>query len=318
MIRIGRILCPVDFSEFSRRALERGALLARWYEAVLVVLHAAPLVPLNFPVAPGVSRAILAPFDVEVLTHELRAFTAEAAARWPRLQLIVRPGAAAGVILDLARGLRADLLVLGTHGRSGFRRLVLGSVAEKVVDRAPCPVLTVPGAAEDRPDTPLFRRVLCGVDFSEASRRAVEYAISLAEEANGCLTLLHSIHWAEDDRHPTHPTFGVKLYRQSLLNDARARLTELLPEDAKAWCQVDARAVGGEPAPELLRVAASERTDLIVLGADRPRLIDRMVFGSMAPLVTRQAPCPVLTVAAGCTSVRGEARNQTAHFAGRS
>ena len=144
MIRIRRIVCPVDFSEFSRRALERAAVLARWYEAELVALHAAPLVLVSFPLAPGVSQATLELFDVEAMAGELRAFTAEVAATSPLLQVMVRPGAAAPVILDLARGLGADPPALGTHGRSGFRKLVLGSVAENVVRKAPCPVLTVP------------------------------------------------------------------------------------------------------------------------------------------------------------------------------
>ena len=238
------------------------------------------------------------------MAGELRAFTAEVAATGPRLQLIVRPGAAAPVILDLARGLGADLLVLGTHGRSGLQRLVLGSVAEKVVRRAPCPVLTVPCAVEGHPDKPVFEHVLCGVDFLETSQRAVEYALSLAEEANGRLTLLHTIEWVPDERHPTHATFGLNLYRQAVLTEARARLAELVPAEARDWCQVDMRVACGEPSVEILRAAAAERADLVVLGAGHPGPIDRMLFGSTAPQVLRQAPCPVLTVGSGCETRR--------------
>jgi nucleotide-binding universal stress UspA family protein len=306
----------VDFSDGSRRALARAAVLARWYEAELVALHVAPLVPALFPLAPGVSHASLEPFDVEAMARELRTFTADVAASRPGLRLIVRSGAAAPVILDVAHEIEADLLVVGTHGLSGFRKLVLGSVAEKVVDKAPCPVLTVPCAAEGSPDPPVFRHVLCGVDFSEASRLAVEYAISLAAEANGRLTLMHSIEWPTDDRHPTPATFGVKLYRQSLLTEARARLAELVPTEARAWCQVGTRAACGEPAPEILRAAAAEGADLIVVGADRPRAVDRMIFGSVAPLVIRQAACPVLTVGSRCAGARHEALHQTADLAG--
>jgi nucleotide-binding universal stress UspA family protein len=301
----------VDFSEFSRRALERAAVLARWYEAELVALHAAPLVPFNFPLAPGVSQATLEPFDLETMASELRAFTAEVAATCPRLQLIVRPGAAAPVILDLARGLGADLLVLGTHGRSGLQRLVLGSVAEKVVRQAPCPVLTVPCAVEGHPDKPVFEHVLCGVDFLETSQRAVEYALSLAEEANGRLTLLHTIEWVPDERHPTHATFGLNLYRQAVLTEARARLAELVPAEARDWCQVDMRVACGEPSVEILRAAAAERADLVVLGAGHPGALDRMLFGSTAPQVLRQAPCPVLTVRGGGEATRHEGLDRT-------
>ena len=226
------------------------------------------------------SQATLEPFDVEAMAGELRAFTAEVAATCPRLQVMVRPGAAAPVILDLARGLGADLLVLGTHGRSGFRKLVLGSVAEKVVRKAPCPVLTVPCAVEGHPDKPVFEHVLCGVDFLETSQRAVEYAVSLAEEANGRLTLLHTIEWVPDERRPTHTTFGLNLYRQAVLTEARARLAELVPAEARDWCQIDMRVACGEPSVEILRAAAAERADLVVLGAGHQGPIDRMLFGA--------------------------------------
>ena len=103
MVRIARILCPVDFSESSRRALERAAVLAGWYEAELVALHVAPLPPALLSLAPGVSHATLEPFDVEAMAGELQSFTAQVAARRPGLQLIVRSGTAAPVILDLAR-----------------------------------------------------------------------------------------------------------------------------------------------------------------------------------------------------------------------
>jgi len=289
----------VDFSESSRRALERAAVLAGWYEAELVALHVAPL-----------------PFDVDSMTRDLQSFTAKVVAKRRGLQLIVRSGAAALVILDVAREMEADLLILGTHGRSGVRKLVLGSVAEKVVDEAPCPVLTVPSAAERSPDPPLFRHVLCGVDFSEASRRAVELAIFLAEEAGGRLTLMHSIEWSTDDRHPVPATFGVNLYRQSLLTDTRARLAELVPAETREWCQVDLRAACGDPAAEILRAAEAEGADLIVVGADRPGPIDRMIFGSVAPLVIRQVACPVLTVGSRCPGARHEAVPRPAHFAG--
>ena len=311
MIRMSRIVCPVDFSESSRRALERAAVLAGWYEAELVALHVAPLPPAMFPLAPGVSQAALEPFDVEAMTRELRTFTAEVAARRPRLKLIVRAGAAAPVIPDVARELAADLLVLGTHGRSGFQRLMLGSVAEKVVRRASCPVLTVPCAPAGHADAPVFKHVLCGVDFLETSARAVEYALSLAEEANGRLTLLHTLEWVPDEPSSAHPTFGTNLYRQAIGTEARARLAELVPAEARDWCQIDTRVTRGEPSVEILRVAAAERPDLVVLGAGRPGALDRMLLGSTTQQVVRQASCPVLIVRGGDEATLHESLDQT-------
>ena len=311
MIRIRRIVCPVDFSEFSRRALERAAVLARWYEAELVALYAAPLVPVSFPLAPGVSQATLEPFDVEAMAGELRAFTAEVSATCPRLQVMVRPGAAAPVILDLARraGGRSagprDPRPLGIpKARARLRR------GERRAQGA-LPVLTVPCAVEGHPDKPVFEHVLCGVDFLETSQRAVEYAVSLAEEANGRLTLLHTIEWVPDERRPTHTTFGLNLYRQAVLTEARARLAELVPAGARDWCQIDMRVACGEPSVEILRAAAAERADLVVLGAGHQGPIDRMLFGATTPQVLRQASCPVLTVGSDCERTEHDGLDQT-------
>jgi nucleotide-binding universal stress UspA family protein len=173
---------------------------------------------------------------------------------------------------------------------------MLGSVAKKVVRGAPCPVLTVPGASERHGDEAVFKHVLCGVDFLETSARAVAYALSLAEEANGRLTLLHTLEWVPDEQPSAHPTFGMNLYRQAVCAEARARLAELVPAEARDWCQIDMRVACGEPSVEILRAAAAERTDLVVLGAGRPGPIDRMLFGSTTQQVLRHASCPVLTI----------------------
>jgi nucleotide-binding universal stress UspA family protein len=153
------------------------------------------------------------------------------------------------------------------------------------------------------------------VDFLETSQRAVEYALSLAEEANGRLTLLHTIEWVPDEGRPTHATFGLNLYRQAVLTEARARLAELVPAEARDWCQIDMRVACGEPSAEILRAAAAERADLVVLGAGHPGPIDRMLFGSTTPQVLRQASCPVLTVGSSCAVARHEGLAQTAHSA---
>lgn len=296
MIRVRQILCPVDFSPFSRRALDHAAVLARWYEAQLTVLHVSPLVPTMFGLEPALSAATLAPFDRETLGRELLAFVGETVKATPAPQLVVRSGPAAATILEYAAENNVDLVVLGTHGRTGFERFMLGSVTEKVVRKAPCPVLTVPRRAADGPERPLFARILCGVDFSEASGRAAEYALALAQEARGRLTLLHVVEWLPDESFAKYPQFDLDHYRRSLLSDARMRLEELVPEEARNWCAPDARVACGKPYQELLRVAGDDAADLIVLGVHGRGPIDRMFFGSTTQQVVRQAECPVLTI----------------------
>ena len=123
------------------------------------------------------------------------------------IEAVVREGNTAGEILEQADSMKADLLVIGTHGRSGFERLVLGSVAEKVLRKASCPVLIVPKRLPDAvPARPvLYKRILCPVDFSDSSLHALKYAMSMAQEADGQLTVLHVV--AHEFR--TTPTSGT-------------------------------------------------------------------------------------------------------------
>ena len=121
--------------------------------------------------------------------------------------------AVSDVIVANARKWRADLIVMGTHGRSGFERWVLGSVTEKVLRKAPCPVLTVPPpAGELHPDgSVLFRRIVCPVDFSGASLAALAYAVKLAEESRAEITVLHVLEWLVEDE-PSARIAGVSLF----------------------------------------------------------------------------------------------------------
>ena len=296
MIQIRRILCPVDFSEFSRRALDHAAALSRWYEAALTVVHVSPLTPTVFGLEPAPSEAMLAPFDREAVGRELRTFVGETAESRPEPQLRVLAGPTVGTILSLASETATDLIVLGTHGRTGFERFMLGSVTEKIVRKASCPVLTVPRRAEGAPEKALFGRILCGVDFSDASRRAADYALSLAQEAKAHVTLLHVVEWLPDESFSKYPQFDLDHYRRTLLTDARAKLDELVPEDARNWCEPDTRLLCGKPYEEILRIAAEERSDLIVLGVHGRGPVDRMLFGSTPQAIVRQATCPVLTI----------------------
>jgi nucleotide-binding universal stress UspA family protein len=296
VIQIRRILCPVDFSEFSRRALEYAAALSRLYEAELTVLHVGPLGPTVSGRERTPSQTALAPLDGEPLAEELRSLFGETADHRPTPELRVLSGPVVGTILDVAGEVNADLIVLGTHGRTGFERFVLGSVTEKIVRKAPCPVLTVSRRAADAPAHALFARVLCGADFSAASGHAVDYALSLAEAARGRVTLLHVVEQLPNGSLSKYPEFDLERYRCSLMKDARAKLEGLVPKHTLDSCDPDTRVACGKPYQEILRTAREERSDLIVLGVHGHGPIDRMLFGSTTQAVVRQAACPVLSV----------------------
>jgi nucleotide-binding universal stress UspA family protein len=199
--------------------------------------------------------------------------------------------------------MRADLLVLGTHGRSGFERLLLGSVTEKVLRRATCPVLTVPSAAvEAVPATPaLFKRILCAVDFSDCSLHGLQYALSLAQEADACLTVMHVIELPPDVPREVHETgfAGPRSLQQYIAlaeADSRVRLKNAIPDSVRAYCTVDTVLTTGKPYVEILRVAEEQHADLLVIGIHGRSAMDRLLFGSTAQHLVRQAMCPVLTL----------------------
>lgn len=302
MIEIRRILCPVDFSEYSRLALDHAVALARWYDASVVALHVMTPVPV-LATAPYVGPEALQPFalsdiDRGRIWQELRAMTVDEGAPGVRIEPAVEDGVnVAAEVLVQARRFDCDLIVLGTHGRSGLKRLVLGSVAERVLREAACPVMTVPPAVPDAvPALPgLFRRILCPVDFSESSRAALEYALSIAQEADADLMVAHVLELLPD---LTDPPFALGVNMSELAEDRRARLRAMVPEDARTYCRITENVTVGKAWWEILRIASEGRSDLIVLGVQGHGLLDAAVFGSTTQHVIRRAACPVLTVRA--------------------
>ena len=151
MIEIQRILCPVDFSECSRRAVDHAMAIARWYDASVTALHVYPLPPVAAaPTGPIIMEPMLLTVAgrAQLLADARRLLEVE---RAPGIQTeaVIREGSVAAEILLQADSMQADLLVMGTHGRSGVDRWLMGSVTERVLRKSRCPVLTVPSGLPD-------------------------------------------------------------------------------------------------------------------------------------------------------------------------
>jgi nucleotide-binding universal stress UspA family protein len=300
MIEIRQILCPVDFSDHSRRALDHAIAIARWYEAKVTALHVFSPAPVAaFGPGPVVFEPIvLTAVDRDQLLADTKAFAEAEGAPGVTIDVAVREGTTAGEILEQAASMNADLLVIGTHGRSGVERLVLGSVAEKVLRKASCPVMTVPKGLPDAvPAGPvLYRRILCPVDFSESSLRALKYAISLAQEADGQLTVLHVV------AHEFEYTPGIEYAGITVgdflkeREDALQRQLQEVVAGAPEFCRAESLMTHGKPWREVLRVAEEKRSDLIVMGVQGRGAADLLFFGSTTQHVVREASCPVLTL----------------------
>lgn len=310
MITLGNILCPVDFSAFSRHALQHGAQLARWFNATLTVLYVYPPpaapppvlfggLPGPLPIEPYPALTV-SPEQThdEVLAAAVK-FVATVDTTGVQLQVHAREGGAVRTILDEAKTLPADLIVLGTHGHSGFDRWMLGSVTEKILRKASCPVLTVPRpVGEPTVDViTMLKRILCPIDFSDSSMKALEYALALAKEADAELLLMHVLEALADVAHwqqPIDPAI-VEYLRLSEQN-ALTRMRAVLPPDARTWCTPKELLMTGKPYEEILRVARDHDVHLIVMGVYGRNPIDLMFFGSTTNHVVRAATCPVLTL----------------------
>jgi len=296
MITFPRMLCPVDFSEPSRAALELALTLARSYRSEVHVPHVVFMALPPLPRPPETPGTLTEEQQDEAQRH-LRAFVDACDPG----SVVVRPsiliGSPVGEIVRQARALPADLIVMGTHGRSGFEHLLMGSITERVLRKAPCPVLTIrPDGRARTHAAPPFARILCAVDFSPASLNAFEHGASLARESGARLTLVHAQDWPFDVR--ASDVFGgdASRYQRQLHERATRELAAVVPDDVRRSCEIVERVAIGRPHEVILTAARETAADLIVIGAHARSGLDLHVLGSTADHVVREATCPVLTV----------------------
>ena len=287
------IVCPVDYSDCSRRSLHYGGALAEHFGARLVVLHVFdPMVV----AATSIQQVELLGRDGE---DELRDFVQghlPASVRDHRLELMLKMGSPSAEILKIAAAREADLLVLGTHGLSGVQKLFYGSTLQAVLGDARVPVLAVPladhrGAAIH---APLISSgpVLAPVDFSPESRAAALAAAGLARALNLKLSLLHA------SVSPSVGTVGwqhaVAMGDRTPSRDPTVQIAELA-EAVGSDVEVDARVVHGEAAEQIARYTRENRCAFIVMGLGSSAMRNRRP-GSIAYRVLCLAPAPVLAL----------------------
>ena len=297
VIEFKQIICPVDFSESSVRALAYAAAFARWYDAHLTVLHVVPTfdaMQVRGDLGDPVRVVTPMPRD-QVLTEMSRSLNLAAVS--PRATPIAEAGDPQATIIDQAVSTKADLIVMGTHGRRGFKRLLLGSVTEAILREAPCPVLTVPPQARSGvSEAVTFKRILCPIDFSPSALQALGFGLDLARQADGRVTLLHVVEWLTEEEPRASAHFNVPEYRRFMVEDAQERLRSLVAEESRTWVEIDDVVVFGRAYREILRAADTKPADLIVMGAQGRGGIGLSLFGSTTQQIVRGSMCPVLTV----------------------
>jgi nucleotide-binding universal stress UspA family protein len=303
-----RILVPIDFSAPANAALNYARLFARTWGSELHVLHVTSerLTPPHAPGAihaePAAMREIRDRFGGADLPRRLKIRVVERASP---------PDA----ILSYARSAAVDLIVMGTHGRTGVAHLVMGSVAETIVRKAPCPVLTV---QQPPADATSLTRILVPTDFSARSDEALDLARVLQLRFGASIHLLHVL---EDE--PTAGPFGAEAFvteapevRAARLGDARERLSHRVSSADRASGRVTSEVVVGRAAATTVDYAGDNGFDLVVMGTHGRTGLAHLLMGSVAERVVRGAPCPVLTTrgAGPCAEVP-DTRHETAAVA---
>jgi nucleotide-binding universal stress UspA family protein len=288
-ITLKNILFLTDFSEPSEAALPFALAIARTYGSVVHALHV--LLPSAYTYMTREMGATLLDDQEDRARTEMQLVEAELMGL-PSETVIERGGAVWPVLSQVLREREIEMVVLGTHGRTGAQKLLLGSSAEEVFRRARVPVMTIgPAVKNGAHSGGHFRCVLFATDFNAVSTVAAPYAVSLAQENQARLVLLHVLPAPKPGKATKPGEFSVA--------EAMHHLEDLVPEDAELWCRPEPTVDHGEPGRQILAAASRCGADLIVLGV---RGMD-MLMGVATHLergiaydVVAHAPCPVLTV----------------------
>lgn len=278
-ISFKNILFLTDFSEASESALAYALGVARHYGAQLFPAHASDPVVLAETIAENVIEEV-----VENSQQRLKALIKDKDV--PTHPLFFRGGIEA-VLPRWIDEHGIDLVVIGTHGRRGMDRFILGSTAEFIFRNAPCPVLTVGPHVALRPYHGFTaENILVPTDMGVHAGFAATYALSFARETHGKITFMHIL----------TPDVTFQRDRAELIDSAYKKLQKLVPGDAKEWCRPEIVVEIGDPALEVMGYAERERPDLIVLGLPYNKKFSTHFRAGISYKIISGAPCPVLTI----------------------
>lgn len=265
-VHFDNVLVAVDLSPASANTVKIATALAQRSGSRLIIVHVLD------------PALMLPPGTATNVKETIAGWMRPNVAKETRLDIEVAEGAVVHEVIRLAKQYRADLLVIGTHAAEGAAKLAFGSKAEALFRHMGIPVLTV--GPHVGPCGERFSSILLPTDLEPHSLRAAQYAVALAEESNGNLTLLHILDESNEES----------------LRAATRRMEQLVPEDAALWCQPGFKTAVGDPAGAILECAKEVDADLIVLGVTHSRPLADHASWSIASKVVRQAGCPVLTI----------------------
>jgi nucleotide-binding universal stress UspA family protein len=293
MPRIDHVVCPVDLTDASARALAYGVKWARWYGASLDIVHVAPLQVAAAPL--GGVAVLIQTRPLAAVRREVETFVTGVVPPDVPFTLDVFEGDPPAHIRQVATRHPRTVIVIGAHERTRLDRFVFGSVAERVVGNAVSPVLLVPPHDARTPEaTVACKHIVCAVDLLPSSFEGLRYALSLARESDATLDVLHVVEAEPGNRLTSH--YHVPEYLRHRAEIALEMLREHVPDEAREACTIDERVAIGRPVEQILELAGTTDADLVVMGAgDRAHL--RSLW--LAPTIRNVAQavhCPVLVV----------------------
>lgn len=297
---IHRILYATDLSPASEPAWDEAQRLGGLFGAEIVLLHVValpPLVPVEVYIPAQVYEDFLGSARREA-QERLDRVLGSVAGSGLKLRLRMDEGQPAPRILEVATEEAADVLVVGTHGRTGIERLVLGSVADRMVRQASCPVLTVRSTPEGGPRREIHR-ICYATDFSPTARAAWPWVVALASAAGAEVDLVHVTFEPVPDRHLSAETIGRMA--QLLHDQGRIEAERFLERSTLPRQRVHVRLSPGVPGEQIVRLAQEHAADLIVMGTHGWSGVVRWMLGSVAHHVIQTASCPVLTIGPAST-----------------
>lgn len=297
-MHLKNVLWTTDLSDFSIGTVDYGINLAKLYNARLYLCHVVNL--------PSVA-AFYGGVYVDTVEEQNRSMTfakeqLEALMRGKEVDWtpMVGSGYIADEITRIVEEKNIDLVISATHGRTGLRRLLLGSVTERLMRALRCPLMVLrgPQAADEIPFSASvrFQKIMIGCDFSTDATLAFDYGMSLAQEFQSEVHLVHIMEppvYIDWERPRSTPDEGL---RRELKNKLADSLTAMVTEEAYNWCTPKVTVLEGSPDDGLTRYALENRIDLIVMGLRGRNLVEQLLIGSTTDRVVRRAPCPVMSV----------------------
>ena len=282
-VSFSNILFPTDFSDASSAALPYAQAFAKIYGSKILVTHAVtPHPPIFLPLEPIPLEMDGEWYDADA---RLKQFLGDEKLKGVTREGVARRGELWYVLDDIIQRNSVDLIIVGSHGKHGLKKFVLGSDAEQIFRRACCPVLTIGPTVHPREAIDGFHNILFATDFSAGSLHALHYALSLAEESQAHLTLLHAV------------ALVPLQHQDSVAAGAHNRLEGLVPLEAEDWCRPECVVRFEFPAEAILNLAKEQCADLIVMGVhNRASFASAHLPWAIAYEVVCDAPCPVLTV----------------------